>query len=81
MPFCSNCGYKMNDSDRFCAKCGTPIKEDLSSPIVSSTNNMSDSEVLSLAQDIKNSLSGIYGLLDTIETKVPKTHPIFLFYF
>ena len=73
MPFCSNCGYKMNDSDRFCAKCGTPIKEDLSSPIVSSTNNMSDSEVLSLAQDIKNSLSGIYGLLDTIETKVPKS--------
>lgn len=24
MPFCCACGWKMNDQDRFCTKCGTP---------------------------------------------------------
>lgn len=25
MAFCSNCGNKLNDGEKFCSKCGTPI--------------------------------------------------------
>ena len=27
MPFCRNCGNEINDADRFCLKCGSPIVE------------------------------------------------------
>lgn len=27
--FCENCGTKLQDSDRFCPECGTPVPEDL----------------------------------------------------
>ena len=27
MPFCTNCGAKLNDRDRFCGECGFPVKK------------------------------------------------------
>ena len=24
--FCTNCGYKLKDGDRFCENCGTPVE-------------------------------------------------------
>ena len=39
MPFCSNCGCKMSDSDRFCAECGSPVKAIVSNVSNDQANN------------------------------------------
>jgi hypothetical protein len=67
MPYCRNCGAVVNDTDRFCAKCGTP-RTSVSAPIPA---QHSIYDLIPQLGELKELLLGIYDVLDSIQTSLP----------
>jgi len=46
MPYCTDCGYKIENTDKFCYKCGKPVIKEFSSlfvkPIINPSNSLKD---------------------------------------
>lgn len=67
MPYCRSCGSVVNDTDRFCGKCGTPTSS-VSLP-VSSQHSIYD--LVPNLRELKELLFGIYDVFDSIQTSLP----------
>ena len=70
MPYCVNCGAVVNETARFCAKCGFQrIPSAISNTVASS--HQPSRNVVSNAQGLKSTFPSIDGLLDNLESKYP----------
>lgn len=62
MPYCRNCGARVNDTDKFCAKCGT--QRTVTSQVQTSRNTVN-------ANALKQVLLSTYTLADSLDAIYP----------
>lgn len=55
--FCSNCGHKMNETDKFCESCGSPAySEEADAPVVSAAEASSEDPIPNLEKKIMKNM-------------------------